>query len=73
MAISANLGAPFHPKTQIPNMSNIPTTSVANMQNLMIQLGAAVPNTVIVGSAIDDCVNQKPKARRAKVKKAVRG
>lgn len=41
------------------------------MQNLMIQLGAAVPNTVIVGSAIDACVIAKPKARRAKVKKAV--
>ena len=32
-------------------MSANPTPTIANMQNLMVQLGAAVPNTVITGSS----------------------
>ena len=33
-------------------MSATPTRPIASLQNLMIQLGAAVPNTMITGSAV---------------------
>jgi hypothetical protein len=53
-------------------MSTTPTTSIANMQNLMIQLGTAVPNTIIVGSSTEGFAKAAPKMQRSKAKKTTR-
>ena len=47
-------------------MSATPTRPIASMQNLMIQLGAAVPNTMITGSAVgyQSSASAKPVARK---------
>jgi len=46
-------------------MSANPRLPVANMQNLMIQLGAAVASTVISGSALDADGSQQIVSRKA--------
>lgn len=53
-------------------MSANPTSTIANMQNLMIQLGAAVPNTVIAGSSVGGLTFGPVQAQRAPRKLARR-
>jgi hypothetical protein len=50
-------------------MSANPNPPVANMHNLMIQLGAAAPNTVISGSAYSGAIGS-PQVARVSAKKA---
>jgi hypothetical protein len=52
-------------------MSANPRQPVANMQNLMVQLGAAVANTVISGSAMHTDVSTEP-VRKVVAKKTAR-
>jgi hypothetical protein len=49
-------------------MSANPNPKVANMHNLMVQLGAAAPNTVISGSAYS-AARPSAQAARAYAKK----